>query len=60
MLERLDPVFQVYVEAPPAVKVVDCPEQIVKLPSNVTVGFGFTVKFRLAVFEQVPEEPIIL
>lgn len=48
-----DPGIQVYVVAPEAVSVVLLPEQIVALDGEmVTVGVGFTVIVRVAVFTQ--------
>ena len=44
--------FHKYVLAPPAVKVVGPPEQIVTGLDEVTVGSGFTVTARVLVFTQ--------
>jgi hypothetical protein len=53
------PGFQVYVEAPPAVKVALLPLQInVGEEDAVTVGLGFTVKEIVLVFEQEPVLPV--
>lgn len=59
----LDPVklpgFQVYVVAPPAVKVVWAPAQItVGLALAVTVGFGLTVKASVLVLVQLLVVPV--
>ena len=44
--------LQLYVFAPPAVNVVDCPEQIVTGGETVTTGNGFTVTVTCAVLVQ--------
>lgn len=50
--------FQLYVFAPPAVKVTICPAQIVEdEPLIETVGVGKTEIVFTAEFEQLPEEP---
>lgn len=51
------PVFQLYVVAPLAIKVVVCPAQIVALDTD-TVGLGITVTDTVLVSEQVPLYPV--
>ena len=55
MLTLIDPVFQVYVLAPPAVNVAVPPTHIVA-EFTLTVGKGFTVT--VAVFEE--EHPFVV
>lgn len=58
LLPVKEPGIQVYVLAPPPVKVALLPEQIaVGLTTAVTVGFGLTIKVMVLVLEQVPVAP---
>lgn len=59
LLPVKEPGIQVYVKAPPPVKVALLPEHIaVGLTTAVTVGFGFTIKVMVLVLEQAPVAPL--
>ena len=53
----VDPVLQLYVVAPDAVKEVDCPLQMVE-EFTVTIGKGFTTTDEITEPEQVLLAPI--
>ena len=59
-VEVVAPVFQVYVEAPFAVKliVVVAVEQIRFVPFILTVGLGATETVTIALFVKVPGQPV--
>ncbi len=53
------PGFQTYVDAPPALRLVDCPAQIGFVDATeVTVGVGLTVTVITKVFVHVPVVPV--
>jgi hypothetical protein len=53
------PGFHVYVDAPFAVRLLDWPAQIVGLEATaVTVGKGFTIRFRICEEIQMPFAPV--
>lgn len=53
------PGFHVYVKPPAAVNVEELPlQKVVGDPTALTVGFGFTFKVKVVVFEHGPLEPV--
>jgi hypothetical protein len=55
---EVDPMLQLYVFAPLALRVPDCPAHTALLPDTEITGRELTVMVRTAVFEQVPDAPI--
>jgi hypothetical protein len=60
IMDKVSPVFHLYLKGPVppdgrAVKVVDCPGHISKIPDTETVGFGIKLMATFA----VPKQPLL-